>query len=380
MNNYIVIFPYPPKKRKNIILKKLKENEIIPILFKKPNSLFSYPVIYFTIILKLLKNIRKYKINVILSHSLNFGALISYSIHLLTGIPIIGIARGHLDSLFQYVSIEYFKNAIIRAMYRKFSKLIYYFLISKLQIIISKGKKLASFLKSKGAKKVYVIPTGVNYSNFNINNGVDKVILNNEFNEKLILDKNLKIYITFIGRLIEIKGIPILIKAFNLVSTKYNNLELIIVGEGHLKAKIKEMIEQYDLQNRIHLIGAVKHKKIPQILKISKMVIVPSIILFEGYPTVIQEAFSLGIPVIASDLEGLNDFIEDRISGILFKPKNYNDLANKIDFLLNNKDIMYKIKKESKKIAIKYFNMETNFKNIVKIAELLAMKNKIQIS
>jgi len=380
VNNYIVIFPYPPKKRKNIILKKLKENEIIPILFKKPNSLFSYPVIYFTIILKLLKNIRKYKINVILSHSLNFGALISYSIHLLTGIPIIGIARGHLDSLFQYVSIEYFKNAIIRAMYRKFSKLIYYFLISKLQIIISKGKKLASFLKSKGAKKVYVIPTGVNYSNFNINNGVDKVILNNEFNEKLILDKNLKIYITFIGRLIEIKGIPILIKAFNLVSTKYNNLELIIVGEGHLKAKIKEMIEQYDLQNRIHLIGAVKHKKIPQILKISKMVIVPSIILFEGYPTVIQEAFSLGIPVIASDLEGLNDFIEDRISGILFKPKNYNDLANKIDFLLNNKDIMYKIKKESKKIAIKYFNMETNFKNIVKIAELLAMKNKIQIS
>jgi glycosyltransferase involved in cell wall biosynthesis len=129
----------------------------------------------------------------------------------------------------------------------------------------------------------------------------------------------------FLGRVRKEKGILELLETSNLLSDDYRiDIYGPIIGEFDFtkyKANYKGMLNPED---------------IPSVLSEYDVLVLPTFWLGEGYPGVIIEAFSVGLPVIASSLEGIKEIVEDGSNGILIEPQNVDELVDAFKFF--NKD------------------------------------------
>lgn len=141
--------------------------------------------------------------------------------------------------------------------------------------------------------------------------------------EKNSSDEN---YMLYLGRLVGEKGINTLIKAFAGIN---DSIKLKIVGEGPGRDKLQIMINNYQLENRIELVGAKKGEELGVIFSNAYALIVPSE-WPENLPYVVLESFLYGKPVIASRVGGLVDMIREGQNGFLFEAGNIADLTESI--------------------------------------------------
>ena len=148
-------------------------------------------------------------------------------------------------------------------------------------------------------------------------------------------------YIFSLRRLDPSKGIDTLIKAFNIIKNKFPKLYLVIAGEGAEEKKLKMLVDNYSLNDRVIFIGTVGLGRGISLLKGASLTVVPS--LSEGGGLVNIEAQAAGCPVIASRVGGIPEYVKDGESGILFEPGNYDELAEKISQLLSNSSLREKL-------------------------------------
>ncbi len=149
-------------------------------------------------------------------------------------------------------------------------------------------------------------------------------------------------YIVSVGRLEENqKDFTSLIKAYQLIKNNFKRIEkLIIVGSGKDELKIKNLINDLDLNNDVFLIG-YQSNPFPWVKK-SKLFVLSS--KFEGLPTVLIEAMILQKPVIATDCpNGPREILMDGICGKLVAVGNIEKLANIIQEVLSSQDIYDKL-------------------------------------
>jgi len=160
-------------------------------------------------------------------------------------------------------------------------------------------------------------------------------------------------YILYFGRLERHKGIKTLIAAMKHV----NSLKLYIVGEGSYRNELEKYIEIDNIKN-VRLVGYKKGKELNEFIKNSCFTIVPSE-WYENYPLVVLESFALGKPVIGSNIGGIPELVYSKSTGMLFESGNVEDLAEKINYLLNNKNLVVEMGKNARKrIEEKYTKNE----------------------
>lgn len=195
-------------------------------------------------------------------------------------------------------------------------------------------------------------------------NGVDTEFFKNTktLDEKELIRDKFKIdkkdfVITFVGRIVKDKGINELIEAFINLSKKYNNLKLLLVGdyEEHLNPIKNENKILIDSLDSIITVGF--QNDIRDFLSITDLFVLPS--YREGLPNSLIEAGSFGIPLLATNINGCNEIIDDGITGILVEKKSAKKLEEAIDKLLEDKELYSSIKlKVRDRIIEKY---EQNF-------------------
>ena len=137
--------------------------------------------------------------------------------------------------------------------------------------------------------------------------------------------------IIFAGRLSDIKGIPYLMSAWKKYEKevgKDSELKLLIYGNGELENRCKSYIKKHDLK-RVEIKDFIEHHDLLTIIGESKAVIFPSQ-CYEGMPMSILEAYAMGTPVIASDIDNVESFIQNGKTGLLFKHDDVSDLAEAI--------------------------------------------------
>src|SRR5258706_7455222 len=115
----------------------------------------------------------------------------------------------------------------------------------------------------------------------------------------------------FVGRLVEEKGIQILLKA-----TQILQFNLTIIGDGPLRKLVTDAAKA---NPNIHYLGFQDKVNVANHMKKCKALIFPSI-WYEGFPLTVLEAFSTGTLVIASKLGAMAEIIHDRVNGLLFEP------------------------------------------------------------
>ena len=180
-------------------------------------------------------------------------------------------------------------------------------------------------------------------------NGVDTEFFKNTktLDEKELIRDKFKIdkkdfVITFVGRIVKDKGINELIEAFVNLSKKYNNLKLLLVGdyEEHLNPIKNENKILIDSLDSIITVGF--QNDIRDFLSITDLFVLPS--YREGLPNSLIEAGSFGIPLLATNINGCNEIIDDGITGILVEKKSAKKLEEAIDKLLEDKELYNSIK------------------------------------
>lgn len=150
----------------------------------------------------------------------------------------------------------------------------------------------------------------------------------------------------FIGNLLPAKGVHVLIDAFNSIDPLRAQLK--IYGRFSSYKSVTENYEEKIMNmmrgSHIQLEGGFDHTDIIKILSGLDLLVVPSI-WRENAPLVIQEAFWARIPVLASNVGGIPEFVIDGVNGVLFKPGNVQDLRRKINKIIEDPCLIETLKK-----------------------------------
>lgn len=140
--------------------------------------------------------------------------------------------------------------------------------------------------------------------------------------------------IGIMARLSSVKGHDVLIEAMRMVVAQFPQAKLLIVGEGRLERKLKEMVREFKLSENVVFYPVVNQSS--DMLSLFDIFVMPS--RQEGLGLSVMEAQAAGLPVVASKVGGLPSLIEDGRTGLLVPPDNPNVLAEAILLLLRNKD------------------------------------------
>lgn len=169
--------------------------------------------------------------------------------------------------------------------------------------------------------------------------------------------------IVSVGRLVPWKGFDTLIDAFSELLDDSHNFELVIYGEGPQENKLKEKINELQLNNRINII-AVPHNILINALRESTIFILNT--GYEGLPHTILEAMSAGVPVITTNVCGNPEVITDNENGLLVEYNNKEQLKQAILKLYNDQELRQKFINNSKEV-LKKFKYEDMISNTEKL-------------
>jgi len=180
----------------------------------------------------------------------------------------------------------------------------------------------------KYPEKFREVPHGVDIDKFRIKNL-----------ESRIKDKNN--FIIFTAQALDkqhfFKGIDILIKSIHLLITHYKlPITLLIAGDGHLKDYYKNLAEELNIKDKIKFLGKINHNKLPEHYSMADITAIPSTARTECFSITAVESMACSTPVIVSDWPGVRVTIENNKSGLIIKPNDEKDLAEKIKYLYDN--------------------------------------------
>ena len=146
------------------------------------------------------------------------------------------------------------------------------------------------------------------------------------------------------------KGLPILFDALTKLENKHWRLN--IVGSGNLATSYELQAESLGFKNQIKFLGKLDDVTLIKTYQESDIFILPSINRHEAFGIVLTEAMACGVPVIASDLPGVRRVFRDGLDGLLAKTGDANNLAEKIDELMNNETKRLTMGKSARAYAI----------------------------
>ena len=167
----------------------------------------------------------------------------------------------------------------------------------------------------------------------------------------------------YVGQIEKHKGILFLIKSFSILchGLGYRGFELVIAGNG---SKLKKARQLAKPNKYIKFLGWKDKEGVRQLMDSADCLIVPSL-CYENSPTVIYEAASTGLPVMAARLGGIPELIH-ALGGILFKAGNEGDLMHQMRWAIKNPELLRKIGEKSRK-KVEKFNLENYIKKLTSI-------------
>lgn len=152
--------------------------------------------------------------------------------------------------------------------------------------------------------------------------------------EKILVNPDFQ-YLLFVGRLTKNKGIELLLEVFNEINLHFQNVKLIIIGDGPLINFIKKFIKKYNLEEKIILTGRLNHEKTCYYYNIATAFVNSG--YSAGLPNVIIESIASNTPTITTDVGASKEYINEKYhNGILISPGNKKDLKNAIKTILEN--------------------------------------------
>ena len=246
--------------------------------------------------------------------------------------------------------------------YFKFLRILSKIALNKAEAVLVPSKQFREMAnKTYGIDKakIYISPSG------GVNRGIFKPLNAKDSKNELVISNNLFV-IGFVSRFVKGKGTDVFLKSLRLLNI--DNFAAVMVGFGPLEKNIVQTIRNYGLTDKITVYDnhATNHASLVNYFNAFDVFIFPTT-LKESLGLVGLEAMACSIPVIASDIDVMKEYMEDGRNGFLFKPGDEVDLSNKIE-------IFYKLNPEQKKamktealLTAKEFDADSHAEKLMKI-------------
>ncbi len=158
----------------------------------------------------------------------------------------------------------------------------------------------------------------------------------------------------FVGRLDPVKGVDLLIRAIAHLKERVGPIHLLIVGDGIMRQNLEALSGELGVSDQITFLGT--RRNVASLLKCAHIKVMAS--SCEGLPVSAIEAMAAGLPVIASDIDGLNEVVRHGHTGILFPPGDVKKLAEAILECVQNPDLCQKMGANGKEYATRNFSLQ----------------------
>lgn len=150
-----------------------------------------------------------------------------------------------------------------------------------------------------------------------------------------------RVRIATTGRLVEKKGIEYCIRAVaKLHPAQRQNIEYNIIGDGPLKDKFQQLIQELNVSDTVKLLGWKQQQELIEILNNSHIFIAPSVTAADGDQdapvNTLKEAMAMGLPVISTLHGGIPELVKDGISGFLVPERDADGIAEKLSYLISH--------------------------------------------
>ncbi|MEL6552444.1 MAG: glycosyltransferase family 4 protein [Cyanobacteria bacterium J06621_11] len=167
----------------------------------------------------------------------------------------------------------------------------------------------------------------------------------------------------FVGRLAAVKGLPVLLESLTQIKKTTPDVVLTVVGDGPDRAMLEARADELGLAEQVNFVGYQSQAAVRDYLQNTDVFVLPS--FAEGVPVVLMEALMSGVPVVATQIAGVSELVEDGVNGFLVPPSDGEGLRDRIQTLLTDGklrqklgtqgaikvDAQFDINKESKKLA-----------------------------
>lgn len=158
-------------------------------------------------------------------------------------------------------------------------------------------------------------------------------------------------YALFVGRLIPQKGVKTLLQAWHLLG---NTIPLKVVGRGEL-----ETLFENDLPQGVEYLGALPREQVLDLMQNATLLVFPTE-WYETFGLVVIEAFTTGLPVVASSIGGVVEIVKDGVSGWHFKPGDAEDLAHTVQVAWSDQIELQRRGKLARKQYEEYYSVAKN--------------------
>jgi L-malate glycosyltransferase len=180
--------------------------------------------------------------------------------------------------------------------------------------------------------------------------------------------------ITTVGNIRRVKGHDLLIRAAGMIAPRFPDVTFSVAGavlEQDYFAQLKELVTELGLEDRFLFLGGISDLR--NHLAGSDIFVLPS--RSEGFSNAIIEAMAAGLPVVATDVGGNTEAVEDGVNGFILPPENADELAKAIAELLGNPARAQKMGAAGKAIVTEKFTTEAMMRHIAGVYRRLLTEN-----
>jgi len=176
-----------------------------------------------------------------------------------------------------------------------------------------------------------------------------------------------------VGRLEPKKGFDNALRACALLCQRKEEFNCVIAGDGSLRASLEKQLSDAALHDHVHLAGELSQEEVSHLYHDAAMLVVPSVMCDDGdrdgLPNVILEAQACGLPVIATGVGGIPEFIEDGVNGFIVPAGNAEDMADRMIELLNDFPLRQKMGLAGRARVEEHFNIDKNIGALMALFE-----------
>jgi glycosyltransferase involved in cell wall biosynthesis len=144
--------------------------------------------------------------------------------------------------------------------------------------------------------------------------------------------------VLYVGVLDQVKGVDVLVEAFQAIARRVPDAELLLAGKGRLEPRLKEMVAAAGLNSQVRFLGFVDNTAIGDLYRQAHVVVMPSI-WKEQFGLVGPEALACGVPCVGSNIGGIPEWLKDNEWGYLAEPRDAVGLADRIAALLMDREL-----------------------------------------
>jgi glycosyltransferase involved in cell wall biosynthesis len=242
-------------------------------------------------------------------------------------------------------------SKIVNVLSRAYDHTLGTLLVKLASRVTVESQSTISFLRHLGLKKeAIVIPCGVDMNVFRHRE--------NNLKEKLNLGN--AVIITSVSRLIYAKGVEDLILALPKIKREIPQAKILIVGTGDYENKLRALAQEMG-RGDVQFLGEKNQQEVAEILSITDIAVCTS--YSESLSSSILEYAAMGLPIVATNIGGTPEVIQDGEVGLIFEPRDIDALVEKVCNVAKNKRLAKKLGNNAKRLIKEKFNWD----NIVQL-------------